>query len=115
MRDRNMEHAYPHDLQPTVVLAYCCLLACPLYIAGEDITSTIGYEYEEVANMTPFKRFGISGRAGRGLGWDHTMKARSSTCRCVRWAQLLVLSTCGDVRVWQAAGFGLGEWHGTQS
>ncbi|CAN0185845.1 unnamed protein product [Ectocarpus sp. 12 AP-2014] len=36
------------------------------------------------------------------------MKARSSTCRCVRWAQLLVLSTCGDIRVWQAAGFGLG-------
>ncbi|CAM9654372.1 unnamed protein product [Ectocarpus sp. 6 AP-2014] len=36
------------------------------------------------------------------------MKTRSSTCRCVRWAQLLVLSTCGDIRVWQAAGFGLG-------
>ncbi|CAM9826507.1 unnamed protein product [Ectocarpus sp. 13 AM-2016] len=36
------------------------------------------------------------------------MKARSSTCRCVRWAQFLVLSTCGNVRVWQAAGFGLG-------
>ncbi|CAN0497370.1 unnamed protein product [Ectocarpus sp. 12 AP-2014] len=36
------------------------------------------------------------------------MKARSSTCRCVRLAQLLVLSTCGDIRVWQAAGFGLG-------